>query len=72
VPDGFFAVRRCQFHYSERTCCFDIITPSRVFRMQAPEGRQQLLEWTECYKQVCPAAPRMTPRMTPARPCAWR
>ena len=34
VPDGFFAIRRCQFHYSEKTCCFDVITPSRVFRMQ--------------------------------------
>mmetsp|Transcript_8728 Transcript_8728/g.20024 ORF Transcript_8728/g.20024 Transcript_8728/m.20024 type:complete len:1539 (+) Transcript_8728:166-4782(+) len=52
VPDGFFAIRRCQFHYSEKTCCFDVITPSRVFRMQTPEGVTQLREWAECYKKA--------------------
>jgi hypothetical protein len=52
VPDGFFAIRRCQFHYSEKTCCFDVITPSRVFRMQTPDGLQQLREWADCYKRA--------------------
>jgi len=52
IPDGFFAIRRCQFHYSEKTCCFDVITPSRVFRMQTPEGVTQLREWAECYKKA--------------------
>jgi len=51
VPDGFFAIRRCQFHYSEKTCCFDVITPSRVFRMQTP-SIDQLREWAACYKQA--------------------
>ena len=55
VPDGFFAIRRCQFHYSEKTCCFDVITPSRVFRMQTPEGLQQLREWAENYKKAMSA-----------------
>jgi len=52
VPDGFFAIRRCQFHYSEKTCCFDVITPSRVFRMQTPDGLLQLREWADCYKKA--------------------
>ena len=55
VPDGFFAIRRCQFHYSEKTCCFDVITPSRVFRMQTPDGLQQLREWAENYKKAMSA-----------------
>ena len=50
VPDGFFAIRRCQFHYSEKTCCFDVITPSRVFRMQTPSV-EQLKDWAACYKK---------------------
>lgn len=41
-----------QFHYSEKTCCFDVITPSRVFRMQTPDGLQQLREWADCYKRA--------------------
>lgn len=56
VPDGFFVIRKCQFHLEKESLCFDVITAERVFRMKVPQGENELMEWASCYKGAMEAS----------------